>query len=219
MSDTSDETQARDTLPPAYFDSVYAANDDPWNFETSEYEREKYAATLAHLPRERYRNAFEIGCSIGVLTERLAARCDALMSVDVSEKALERARSRCAHLPQVSFRRRELPREYPAESFDLTLLSEVGYYFSMPDLHLTRELIIRHLSNGGHLLLVHWTPYVHDYPLTGDAVHDAFLEVSESGIASHARASLSGSNSEKPLRHLTHRRTERYRLDLFERVA
>ncbi len=206
MSGKSDNT-----LPPDYFDSIYAANADPWDFETSEYEAAKYTATLRALPREHYRNAFEIGCSIGVLTERLAARCDELTSVDVSEKALARARRRCAHLPHVSFRHMEVPREYPAATFDLTLLSEVGYYFSMPDLHLARGLIVDHLAPGGHLLLVHWTPFVHDYPLTGDEVHDAFLGISETRDASQI-------TSKSSLRHLAHRRTEHYRLDLFERL-
>ena len=58
MSETGDKT-----LPPDYFDSVYAANADPWGFETSEYEAAKYHATLCALPRERYRHAFEIVCS------------------------------------------------------------------------------------------------------------------------------------------------------------
>ena len=56
------------STPPEYFDRMYAESDDPWRFETSEYERRKYAATLAALPRARYENALEIGCSIGVLT-------------------------------------------------------------------------------------------------------------------------------------------------------
>jgi len=204
------------TLPPDYFDSVYAVNADPWDFETSEYEAAKYHATLCALPGKRYRNAFEIGCSIGVLTERLAARCDKLTSVDVSEKALARARDRCAYLPQVNFRRMEVPHEYPAESFDLTLLSEVGYYFSVLDLEATRNLIVEHLDSGGHLLLVHWTPFVRDYPLTGDEVHDAFLEISVNPAESQDSSSTT---SESALKHLVHKRTEHYRLDLFERLG
>ena len=53
------------------FDKLYANSDDPWKFETSDYEREKYDATLAALPPGRFGNALEIGCSIGVLTARL----------------------------------------------------------------------------------------------------------------------------------------------------
>jgi len=188
------------SLPPEYFDAVYDAHDDPWQFETSAYESAKYDATLAALPRSRYRAGFEIGCSIGVLTARLAERCDALLAVDVSERALQRARVRCAALPQVRFARMRVPEEYPDQDFDLTVVSEVGYYWSMPDLVIARQMIVAHLLPGGHLLLVHWTPHVPDYPLTGDAVHEAFI----------ARA-------EPELRHVGGQHSDRYRLDLFAR--
>jgi len=189
----------RPSLPPAYFEDVYGANADPWCFETSPYEAAKYAATLAALPRSRYSRAFEIGCSIGVLTERLGARCDDLLAVDVVESVLARARDRCAHLPHVRFARLRVPEAFPDGQFDLILVSEVGYYWSRDDLARSRERIMTALAPAGHLLLVHWTPPVHDYPLTGDEVHDTFLVVPE-------------------LRHLEGRREERYRLDLFERA-
>ena len=191
----------RPSLPPSYFDNLYNNHPDPWNFETSEYEANKYSATLAALPKARYRAAFELGCSIGVLTARLAELCDSLLSVDVSEKAMERAIQRCQHLPQVSFQLMRVPEEYPTDLFDLTLVSEVGYYWSWEDLKKAQQLIIDHLEPGGHLLLVHWTLYARDYPLSGDEVHDSFLE-------------RNGSD----LRHLGGQREEQYRLDLFERV-
>lgn len=191
----------RQSLPPSYFDALYGANPDPWGFETSEYEASKYAATLAALPKQRYRAAFEIGCSIGVLSARLAERCDSLLSVDVSEKAMGHAIQRCQSLPQVRFQLMRVPEEYPNGLFDLTLLSEVGYYLSWDDLKKAQQLILEHLEPGGHLLLVHWTLYARDYPLSGDEVHDSFLE-------------RTGSD----LRHLGGRREEQYRLDLFERI-
>ncbi len=61
-----------ESLSTEYFDDLYQKNEDPWDFETSAYERDKYAATLAALPNAHYQNAFEIGCSIGVLTQQLA---------------------------------------------------------------------------------------------------------------------------------------------------
>ncbi len=188
------------SLPPEYFDAVYDAHDDPWQFETSAYESAKYDATLAALPRTRYRAGFEIGCSIGVLTARLAERCDALLAVDVSKRALQRVRARCAALPQVQFACMRVPEQYPDQDFDLTLVSEVGYYWSMPDLVSARWAIVAHLLPGGHLLLVHWTPHVPNYPLTGDAVHEAFI----------ARA-------EPELHHVGGQRSDCYRLDLFAR--
>ena len=194
----------KQSLPPSYFDDVFAANTDPWGFATSPYEQGKYAATLAALPRPRYHNAFEIGCSIGVLTARLAPRCDRLVSIDVSAQALARARERCREFPQVTFELLRVPAEFPDDMFDLILLSEVGYYLSRDDLDRARDLIVEHLERGGHLLLVHWTPYVPDYPLTGDEVHDAFLAYAN--------------RADSALRHLTGSRAEQYRLDLFERA-
>ena len=164
-----------DSLPVSYFDQVYAARDDPWDFGTSAYEREKYADTLAHLPRARYRRGFEVGCSIGVLTSQLAGHCESLLSVDVSERALEQARARCADLPQVQIERLQIPRDEPRGSFDLIVVSEVGYYWSRTDLDCAIALLAAHQPAGGDLLLVHWTPPVHDYPLRGDEVRDVWL--------------------------------------------
>ena len=122
----------RQSLPPSYFDNLYQANPDPWEFETSEYEASKYAATVAALPKQRYRSAFEIGGSIGVLTAKLAERCDSLLSVDVSELAQNQAIQRCQALPQVRFQLMGVPEAYPDEMFDLTLVSEVGYARDYP---------------------------------------------------------------------------------------
>ena len=190
------------SLPTTYFDDVYRANQDPWAFETSPYERDKYAATLAALPQERYANAFEIGCSIGVLSELLAQRCDHLLSVDASELPLAAARKRLTAYPQVTVRQMSLPAAFPDEQFDLILLSEVGYYLVMDDLKRLRQQLLDHLTPGGHLLLVHWTPVVPDYPLTGDQVHNQFLAITGEG---------------QPLIHLLGQRAATYRLDLFQK--
>lgn len=195
------QQNASGTLPPDYFEKMYAANPDPWDFETSEYEAKKYAATIAALPKAKYRSAFEIGGSIGVLTEKLSSRCQSLLSIDVSQQAQARAKARCQHLPQVKFEVMQVPYEYPAHRFDLTLVSEVGYYWGRDDLPLAQQQIADHLEPGGHLLLVHWTPYVEEYPLTGDEVHEAFLQQ----VGTTYRALLS-------------QREERYRLDLLERL-
>jgi len=186
--------------PAAAFEHAYARADDPWDYESSPYERAKYAATLAALPRAHYGAALELGCSIGVLTAALTARCDTVLAVDFAENALVRARARYATLPGVVFRRMTLPHEYPTGQFDLTLLSEVGYYLSRDDLRTAIPRICEGLVGGGQLLLVHWTPLIDDAPLTGDEVHEEFL---------HHNGGL--------LDHLRGERAETYRLDLFAR--
>jgi predicted TPR repeat methyltransferase len=191
---------ALDTVSPDYFAKIYETNTDPWQFETSPYEREKYLASLTALPLKKYSRAFEIGGSIGVLTRMLADRCDKLLSVDVSPIAQRRARARCSEQPNVDLKIMHFPRERPAQTFDLIVLSEVGYYLCERDLLIARDWIINSLQTGGQLLLVHWTPFVEDYPLTGDEVHDCFLEVTPT-----------------PLSRVYYARKPKYRIDVLTR--
>ena len=96
-------------LRAAYFEELYARDPDPWDFATSEYEAAKYDATIAALA-PRYASALEVGCSIGVLTARLAERCERLLAIDVAEGALAHARERA---PRATFERREIRRSGP----------------------------------------------------------------------------------------------------------
>ncbi len=191
----------RESLTPEYFDDVYNASDDPWNFTSSEYETAKYAATVAALPDKNYQSALEIGCSIGVLTETLAPLCQSLLAIDVNEKALNKARSRCAGLPNVRFQKMAIPDEFPDENFDLIIVSEVGYYLSAEDWKRASAQIISRLDLSGVVLMVHWTHFVADYPQTGDAVHDSFAELGAG-----------------KLKHLDAKRTDDYRLDVWRKL-
>ena len=155
------------SLGRAYFEDLYAKDADPWRFATSPYEREKYDATLAALPRARYARGLEIGCSIGVFTRRLAARCDGLLATDIAEEPLRAARLRLADAPRVQFARGAAPNEWPEGTFDLIVLSEVVYYLDDADVDRMAERIVRSLAPGGDLVLVHWTGET-NYPLSGD---------------------------------------------------
>lgn len=187
------------SLPPSYFDERYAADPDPWEFETSEYERGKYATTLGALQRDRYASALEVGCSIGVLTAALAERCDTLVSIDLAERALAKARERCRKLSHVRFELAQVPGQWPPGAYDLILLSEVVYYLDAADV----ERLIAHvrdsLAPGGDVLLVHWTGDTH-YPLTGDRAAELFI---------HGAAHFLTVGHQE--------RSEKYRLDLLHR--
>lgn len=163
-----------------FFDRFYADADDPWGFETRWYEKRKRSITIASLPRERFGRALEVGCSIGVLTEQLADRCDAVLAVDVAERPLAIARQRLAARSSVRFERMLLPGEWPEGTFDLIVVSEVGYYWSAADRSRAIGLAERSLAADGVLVLCHWRHAVKDYPEAGDAVHQAF--VSESSL-------------------------------------
>jgi SAM-dependent methyltransferase len=160
---------------PAHFEALYAASDDPWNFATSPYEAEKYDATLAALGARRFGQGFEVGCSIGVLTARLAAVCDALLAVDIVPRALAAARLRNQAARHVSFEQRTIPDDWPDQQFDLIILSEVLYFLDAAEIDRTADLARRSLSPGGLVLLVNYLGPI-DEPLDGEAAAQRFSD-------------------------------------------
>ena len=165
----------RERLGREYFDELYARSRDPWGFETSEYERNKYERTLSVLAQRRYRRALEVGCSIGVFTAMLTPLCDELLAVDVSEAALTVARQRLADFPNVRLELRSMPEETPQGPFDLVVASEVMYYWPEDVMLSALGRFEEVLAPGGSLLAVHWRKETKTYPLQGDEVHDLLL--------------------------------------------
>jgi predicted TPR repeat methyltransferase len=182
-----------------WFEALYKGGGDPWNFATSPYEREKYDHTLASLPHDRFGSVLEVGCANGVLTQRLAPRCDRLLGVDVSPTALAAATERCTGLTNVTLEQRRLPEEAPPGPFDLILLSEVVYYWDSDDLLRLAEYLTGAMPSGGYLVLVHWLGDT-DYPKSGDAA----VEELRNALATNVSVVIE-------------ERREQYRLDLWRR--
>ena len=163
------------TLDRDYFKGMYATDPDPWRFASSPYERDKYAATLAALPRPHYASALDIGCSIGVFTHQLCPRCDALIGLDVVPSVLEEARARCADCPNARFLLAAVPGDWPDGRFDLIVISEVAYYLDRADLARLVTRVEGALLPQADIVLVHWLGVTH-YPLSGDEAAEAFIE-------------------------------------------
>lgn len=178
---------------PGYFERLYARDPDPWRFASSDYERDKYAATLAALPDRRFASGFEIGCSIGVLTRQLADRCDTLLGVDVSDIALDQARQRC---PGVAFANMDLRSQWPEGRFDLILFSEVLYYLGLDGIRLVARHTVEKLQPGGVVGLVNWFGPT-DGACTGDEAAELFIAETASRLVPSTQS-----------------RAEKYRLDV-----
>jgi SAM-dependent methyltransferase len=164
------------STPPDYFERMYAAAADPWDFEHRWYDARKHALTEAALPRARYASAFEPGCSTGMLTRRLATRCDALLAVDSVALAVQTTADRLKDQPHVTVARARMPGDWPDRTFDLIVLSEIAYYFDDDQL-LTRA--VASLAPGGDLVAVHWRREVAEHARTGDEVHAALAAAPE----------------------------------------
>lgn len=162
--------------PAEYFDQLFQGNDDPWAFRQRWYEKRKRDLTLACLPRQRYDRVFEPGCANGELSVALAQRCDELLVMDLSERAVALANQRLADCPTAHAVQGHLPGDWPAGTFDLVVLSEVGYYL---DAAAWREVIGKVLSSlapGGSVLACHWLHPIDGAPLHGRQVHQLLDE-------------------------------------------
>lgn len=193
--------EKKQSLDSQYFKEVYDANEDPWNFETSEYEAAKYATTIAALPKDHYENVLEIGCSIGVLTQLLAQKSSHLLATDISQKALDLAAKRCIDLKNVSFKLLNFQNELPDDQYDLVMISEVAYYLSPTDWKSAILSLFDRLKSNGNIVLVHWLPEVHDYPQTGDEVHQIFEKLMQGKMTN-----------------VFSNRAENYRIDVWEKL-
>jgi SAM-dependent methyltransferase len=166
-------------VSPEAFEQRYQENPDPWNYESSPYERGKYQVTVDSLSRARYARAFEPACSVGELTAMLAPRCDALLAIDVSKTAVDRARRRCSDLRNVTIECRDILEMNEGETvepcFDLVVFSEVGYYFDVESLAVLARRLADSLNPHGEFIAVHWRGHSADHVLHGDEVHRSLM--------------------------------------------
>jgi LmbE family N-acetylglucosaminyl deacetylase/precorrin-6B methylase 2 len=160
---------AGDIVSREYFDEVYAREDDPWGLDERFHERRKRAAILAALTKPRFDRAFEPGCATGLLTAELAERCDELIAWDIAGAAVERAADRLRDLAHVDVGAGAIPDQWPDGTFDLIVLSEVGYFCA--DLDALADRIDRSLCEGGVLVACHSRRDAATHPHTAGAVH------------------------------------------------
>jgi 2-polyprenyl-3-methyl-5-hydroxy-6-metoxy-1,4-benzoquinol methylase len=137
-----------------YFERRFTVR-DPWAYETSEYEITKYRRTLEAIPNVAGAQILEIGCAEGVFTAWLAEKGGDILAVDISERALIRAKQRCAAWPDVRFACFDIARTPVRGAFDVVLCAEVLYYLHRRGLCVARDYLVSALKPQGRAILVH----------------------------------------------------------------
>lgn len=151
------------------FEAMYLADSDPWQVESSWYERRKLSVLLASLPHERYHRVWEPGCGPGLVTAALAGRADEVVASDVSPTAVTLARARTSELPGVQVQLSDLP-DVPFEgTVDLVVVAEFLYY--VPDLAGALEVLWSVCEPGAHVAVMHWAHHPHDAFRSGPEMH------------------------------------------------
>ncbi len=153
----------------AAFDRLYqdSSRHDPWASSSPryQYQRRKYDALIGMLPQRRYRRALDLGCGLGLLTERLASCSQEVVGVDISAVAIGCAAERTRALKNVQLRQGDLMTlggEFKAQ-FDLVVVADTIYYLAAPIgdevLKSAVSQIAKTLAPDGVLLLVnHYFP-------------------------------------------------------------
>jgi SAM-dependent methyltransferase len=132
---------------------------DPWDIESSEYERERHAHLLRMLGGRRYTRTLEIGCGAGNLTRLLACRADQIVALDISQTAIDRARALGADPAVVDFRVANIMDYKPHSDgpWDLIVFSEticyLGWLYPLFDVAWLAVQLFDATRHGGQLLL------------------------------------------------------------------
>ncbi len=173
----------------AEFEARYRADPDPWKYISSDYERQKYEATLAACGLGPFAHALELGGSIGVFSELLAPRCERLTTIDAAPTAVAAARRRLAGVPHVDVILGEIPGALPEARLDLVVASEILYYLTASELARTLGRLEASTLPGARLVAVHWRPAGPERPLDAEQVHailrdTPWLEPRSSGATS-----------------------------------
>jgi protein-L-isoaspartate O-methyltransferase len=152
-------------------DDLHADGADPWGADSRWYERRKRALLLAALPRDRFARGLEVGASRGALARDLAARCGSLLALEQGAQAAASAREQLADLANVEVSRAAVPDEWPDGTFDLVVVSEVGYFLSPLALDGLVDRLSGALTDDGVVVLCHWRHPVEGWVLDGPDVH------------------------------------------------
>jgi len=154
----------------AFFDELWMRG-DPWEFETSGFEHERFAHLLKMLEAGRYQRVLEIGCGAGNFTRRFAPLADQVLALDVSAEAIAKARAAAGAQSHVEFRTANIM-EYdpkPEGPWDLIVMSETIYYlgwlYAFFDIAWLALELFTATRAGGQLLLANTYGGPDDYLL------------------------------------------------------
>jgi predicted TPR repeat methyltransferase len=132
---------------------------DPWDIESSEYERDRCVQLLRMLGDRHYARVLEIGCGAGYLTRLVAPHADQIVALDVSETAIDRARMLGAGPALVDFRVANIMDYKPQVDgpWDLVLFSDtmcyLGWLYPFFDVAWLAVQLFDATRSGGRLML------------------------------------------------------------------
>lgn len=124
-----------------HFDLSYRIDRDPWSVADNSYEQHKIDVLVEVVARRRHKNAIDIGCGPGILTQRFATYCDHILGIDFSTRAISLAKERCKDDSRIAFAVGDIRDFKHTTKYDLLICAEILYYMNPQDLNNTLEKI------------------------------------------------------------------------------
>jgi len=164
------------------FEAVYTDSDDPWRSTRYRYQRRKYEALAALLPRgQRFGRVLDLGSGLGTMTRLLAPRADYALGLDVAQAAVDRATQASTGFANVEFRQADvaaLPDDLD-DKFDLIIVADTLYYLAAPTDAVLDTVVARIaglLVDGGIVMVAnhYFFPWDRETRLSR-RIHDRFI--------------------------------------------
>jgi SAM-dependent methyltransferase len=142
----------------SFMDGLWARG-DPWDIESSAYERDRCVQLLKMIEDRRYARVLEIGCGAGYLTRLLAPLADHIVALDISQTAIDRARALGAGQADIDFRVANIMDYKPQADgpWDLIVFSDtmcyLGWLYPFFDVAWLAVQLFDATCSGGRLML------------------------------------------------------------------
>jgi len=160
-------------MRPGFFDHFFDEG-DPFGFDVHPEEQLKFDRTLEVCGDGPLGRVLELGCAVGTFTEVLAPRATDVLAIDVSQSAVDQVLRRLDGQDHVRAVAMDIPDEFPDETFDLVIASDVLYYLPVPVLQRCVDRIEESLAPGGTFVSVHYVPRMGSV-LNGEEAHDVII--------------------------------------------
>lgn len=160
-------------MRPGFFDHFFDEG-DPFGFDVHPEEQLKFDRTLEVCGDGPLGRVLELGCAVGTFTEVLAPRATDVLAIDVSQSAVDQVLRRLDGQDHVRAVAMAIPDEFPDETFDLVIASDVLYYLPVPVLQRCVDRIEESLAPGGTFVSVHYVPRMGSV-LNGEEAHDVII--------------------------------------------
>jgi len=151
-----------------FFEGLWQKGDF-WNFESSDYERARFAHEIRLLAGRRYGRALELGCGAGAFTSLVAKLADRVVASDVAPAAIERAKQ--AGLANVEFRvENAMDRKWRDEGpWDLIVFNDtmcyLGWRYTFFDVAWFAHELYEATAPDGHVFMANTMNEEGDYLL------------------------------------------------------